>query len=204
MIRIIDKSNRALHAEILNQVFRLRHDVFVKELGWHQFDVDGIYERDQYDDEHAIYLVSIDGWNRIVGCCRLYPSSRPHMLSEFFSHFVEGTVPQRADVFEITRAAVSRDSRGGTVHAELLTGAHEYCEMQGASAITSFIRVLRVPYFLAEGIRLTPLGMPGECEGEMLVAVSMEVSEDVISEMWKRAGFVGSVLEREVAHRKIA
>ncbi|MBI3699101.1 MAG: GNAT family N-acetyltransferase [Afipia sp.] len=182
----------------------MRHQIFVEELGWKQFEVDGVYEKDRYDNEHAIHIVSINSQERVIGYCRLYPTTLPHMLSEVFPMYVEGPVPQRSDIFELTRGGVARDCRGGSTHAEVFAGAHEYCEMQGASAITSFVRAFRLPYFQAEGMKITPLGIPADCNGELLAAVSLEVSESVIQEMWRRAGFPGSVLEREIEHRKIA
>ena len=60
MIRVIDRTNRNQFIRTLEQHFRLRHEIFVKERGWKEFDRDGIYEMDQYDDENATYLISVD------------------------------------------------------------------------------------------------------------------------------------------------
>lgn len=204
MIRVIEHSNTLKYAEVLDQIFKLRRTVFVEELGWRQFDVDGIYEKDQYDNEHAIHLASLNSDGLVVGYCRLYPTTLPHMLSEAFASYVDGPVPQRSDTFELTRAAVAQEHRGKKVWEEVFAGAHEFCELQGASAITSFIRALRLPYFQAAGMKITPLGLPADCNGELLAAVSLEVSDAVISDIWKRAGFSRSVLETEKRNRKIA
>lgn len=204
MIRAIDSLNSREHADILDQIFRLRRKVFVEELGWRQFDVDGVYEKDKYDDSHAIHLASLTSDERVVGYCRLYPTALPHMLSEVFASYVDGAVPQRSDIFELTRAAVAPPYRKQKIWEEVFLGAHEFCEMHGAIAMTSFIRTLRLPYFQAAGMRITPLGLPADCNGESLAAVTLEVSERVILEMSKRAGFTGSVLERGTEFRKIA
>lgn len=204
MIRVIDGSNCENHPDIIDQIFRLRRQVFVEELGWRQFDVDGIYEKDQYDNDNAIHLASISRQGQVLGYCRLYPTIFPHMLSEIFAGYIDGPVPQRADHYELTRAAVARGYRGKRVWEEVFVGAHEFCETQGVLAITSFIRALRIPYFQAAGMKITPLGLPADCNGELLSAVSLEVSEHVIHEMWRRAGFAGSVLETGDGFRKSA
>ncbi len=204
MIRVVDRSNCHEHPDVLDQIFRLRRQVFVEELGWQQFDVDGIYEKDQYDNQNAIHLASLTPVGRVVGYCRLYPTTLPHMLSEVFARYVEGPVPQRSDYFELTRAAVAADYRGKKVWEEVFAGAHEFCEMQGYAAMTSFIRALRLPYFQSAGMKITPLGLPADCSGELLTAVCLEVSESVIREIWKRAGFTESVLEAGIEFRKTA
>jgi acyl-homoserine lactone synthase len=204
MIRVVDSLNERDNLDILDQIFKLRRRVFVEELGWKQFDVDGVYEKDQYDDHHAIHLASLNQEGFVVGYCRLYPTTLPHMLSEVFAGYVDGRVPQRPDIFELTRAAVAPAHRGKKIWEEVFIGAHEFCEMQGAAAMTSFIRALRLPYFQAAGMKITPLGLPADCNGELLAAVSLEVSEMVIQEMWRRAGFSRSVLETNTKVRKIA
>ncbi|MBN8982426.1 MAG: GNAT family N-acetyltransferase [Rhizobiales bacterium] len=204
MIRVIDRLNCNRHPDIIDQIFKLRRRVFVEELGWTQFDVDGVYERDQYDDDHAIHLASLNFKGQVVGYCRLYPTTLPHMLSEVFSNFVAGRVPQRSDILELTRAAVEPNYRGKKIWEEVFIGAHEFCQMHGVGAMTSFIRTLRVPYFQAAGMKLTPLGLPGDCNGEQLSAVSLEVSEEVIESMRRRSGIDQSVLESNTEHRKIA
>lgn len=204
MIHVVDNLNERDNLDILDQIFKLRRRVFVEELGWKQFDVDGVYEKDQYDDQHAIHLASLNQEGLVVGYCRLYPTTLPHMLSDVFASYVEGPVPQRSDIFELTRAAVAPAHRGKKVWEEVFVGAHEFCEMQGAAAMTSFIRALRLPYFQAAGMKITPLGLPADCSGELLAAVSLEVNETVIQDMWKRAGFSCSVLESKTNARKIA
>jgi acyl-homoserine lactone synthase len=204
MIRVIYGSNSLKQFDVLDQIFRLRRQVFVEELGWRQFDVDGVYEKDQYDDNEAIHLASLNTDGEVVGYCRLYPTTLPHMLSDVFGSFVDGPVPQRPDMFELTRAAVSPPYRKKKIWEEVFIGAHEFCEMQGAVAMTSFIRTLRIPYFQAAGMKVKPLGLPGDCNGESLTAVTLEVSDKVIAEMSRRAGFMASVLENGGDQREIA
>jgi N-acyl-L-homoserine lactone synthetase len=45
-------------------------------------------ERDQFDNDDAIYLLAIDG-RTVVGGSQLVPSTKPHLLSEVLPHFHE-------------------------------------------------------------------------------------------------------------------
>src|SRR5437588_12369221 len=103
MIRLIDRTNFHFFPRTMDQLFRVRHSVFVKEKGWIEFDQDGIYEKDQYDNGEAIYAVALDDYDNAIGCFRLYPTVLPHMLSEQFPHLVDGEVLRRTDVLELTR-----------------------------------------------------------------------------------------------------
>ena len=38
MIYVINSANRNEHREFLEEQFRIRHEIFVKEKGWHDFE----------------------------------------------------------------------------------------------------------------------------------------------------------------------
>src|ERR1700704_1203146 len=92
MIRVIDRTNRRQFIRTLDLHFRLRHQIFVKERGWKDFERDDVYEKDQYDNDNATYLISVDDQENVVGSFRLYPTVLPHMLSEQFPATVDGAV----------------------------------------------------------------------------------------------------------------
>lgn len=198
MIRIIDQASRLRYRDTLDQHFRFRHDIFVKECGWTDFDLDGEREQDRYDDEHAVYGVALTGNDRVVGCMRLYPSTQPHMLSETFAHLVEGPVPSQDDVVELSRLAVARDKRDGYTYCELFAGLQEYCLEEGYSGITAVIRAYRVPVVQGAGLTVHPLGLPRDVGGEKLVAVLYEVNEETLDRLRTSGRLTESVLERSM------
>ena len=207
MIRVIDRTNKDLFAKSLDQLFRLRHDCFVKERGWHQFDKDGIYEQDQYDDDNAIYLASIDEQDDVIGCMRLYPSTLPHMLSEQFPYLVKGPVPRGDDTIEMTRMAIKPDSRGKRTYCELLIGMQEFCISRNILRTTALIRWLRMPIVQATGYHLEELGSVQEMEGDPVIVVMFEMSDTVLGKIRNYAGVQQSVMENmdiAAAARKIA
>src|SRR4051794_26935284 len=126
MIKVVHSGNRRQFAELLERQFRLRHEIFVKGRGWVEFEQDGIYEKDQYDNESATYLIAVDELQNVVGCFRLYPTVLPHMLSEHFAHLVQRAIPKENDLFELTRFAIHKSQRGSPHYFNLLTAIQEY------------------------------------------------------------------------------
>jgi hypothetical protein len=125
MIRVIDKANVRLFARTMDQLFRVRHSVFVEEKGWREFERDGLFEKDQFDTEDATYVVALDEHCDAIGCFRLYPTVLPHMISEVFPNLVEGEVLRRSDVLELTRFHLSKPKRRAREYLELLTAIPE-------------------------------------------------------------------------------
>jgi acyl-homoserine lactone synthase len=201
MIRVIDKSNIHLFPKTMDQQFRIRHEVFVKEKGWQQFECDGVYEKDNYDNENAIYVVSLDAAGDAIGCFRLYPTVLPHMLSETFPHLVEGSVIRRSDVFEITRFHLSKAARQSSAWLELVAAIPEVGLELGLSGITGLTRTLRIPTMQAAGLAIRPTGLPVFLDGESNVSVLIDVSEQSLERINKQRGSMDSVLEHNLERR---
>lgn len=180
MIRLVDRTNRHRFSDLLDRLSRFRHDVFVRERGWTEFDRHGVYEADQFDNDDAAYVIATDETDAVVGCCRMYPTQLPHMLSEVFPFLVQGSVPRRRDLYELTRFGVSKHRRGTSTYSELLAGFQEYCLEHGATGATSVIRTFRMPLLQAAGMSITPLGLPQNYQDEQLVAVTFEASEEIL------------------------
>src|SRR4051794_5003444 len=92
MIRAVHKSNSDQFAKILDRQFRLRHEIFVKDRGWSEFEIDGIYEKDPYDNDSTVYIIAVDTTDNVAGGFRLYPTVLPHMLAEQFPNLVDRNV----------------------------------------------------------------------------------------------------------------
>ncbi|CAN5233341.1 acyl-homoserine-lactone synthase [soil metagenome] len=194
MIRIIENNNRREFAKSLEQQFRLRHDVFVNELRWRDSD-DRQVEIDQYDDEHATYITSVDSHDDVVGCFRLYPTTRPYMLSETFRTLVDGPMPQSLEVFEVTRFAIAKDHRRGRTYQELFLGMIEHSLSRGIVGNVAVMRTMKIPVQLELGISVRPLGLSQPIGDENNTAVYWAMSEEVLDRVRRIAGVVGTVLE---------
>jgi acyl-homoserine lactone synthase len=200
MIRVIDRSNRDRFRRTLDQQFRMRRDVFVAERGWKDFDR-GAYEMDQYDTEDAVYLVSLDARDAVIGGMRLYPTLKPHLMSETFAHMVDGPIPQRCDIMELTRFALAADARNSRTYCELFLGLLEYGLGEGLSGTMALMRTLRIPVIQNLGMTVRPLGLPQDIDGEPQTAVLIEMSEDSLARVRRSAGRSESVLETSLRGR---
>ena len=81
MIHVVTPENDYLYQEEMEQAYRLRHQVFVEELGWIDLVKPDGREIDQFDDKHAVHMLYIER-GIVLGYQRMLPSTRPHLLSE--------------------------------------------------------------------------------------------------------------------------
>src|SRR5688572_18094837 len=107
MIAVAVGSRMDLGISTLNLMHKFRHEVFVKRLGWHLAEEDG-HETDQYDGEHAKYVVVADASGRVIGSARLLPTTQPYMLPDLFPQLLGGNpAPHDSKVWELSRFATS-------------------------------------------------------------------------------------------------
>lgn len=129
-------------AALLRAMFAARKTVFIDLLGWDLPVLAGQYEMDQFDDEHARYLILSDNGQHLASA-RLLPTTREGILSGLYPMLCEGPVPCAPDSFEITRfcldrslnARERRDVRNALVHAlasyAIAAGIARYCAVAG-------------------------------------------------------------------------
>ncbi len=162
----------------MEQVYRLRHQVFVEELGWSDLiKSDGI-ERDQFDRADAVHQICVrDG--KVAGYQRMLPTVKPHLLSDVFPELCEGPLPRGLDTFELTRYCVApsyREGRRGvsSVGSELMAGFVEWglaCRVNKVIIEFETIWVLRA---LQLKFLVRPLGFETQIGNQKIVATLLE------------------------------
>jgi acyl-homoserine lactone synthase len=181
MIHVVTAANRHLYESELHEQFRIRHDVYVGERGWKALArVDGL-ERDQFDDDGATYILSIEG-EHVIGGSRLVPTTRPNLLSDVFPHLAAvGGVPCDPAIFEWTRIFVIKERRegrnSGRAAGAVICGILEFCLAEGIEALTAVMETWWLPRFHDMEWTLRPLGLPEMIDGEWTVAVLMPITE---------------------------
>lgn len=126
-------------ADLWEAVHRLRHNIFVEEMGWKDLDREDGLEIDQFDHEEAVHHLAIrDG--ELAGYQRMLPTTRPHLLTEVLTDLYEGQPPSGPNVWELTRYAVAagyRDGRRGvsSVGSELIAGFVEWALPRGIDQV---------------------------------------------------------------------
>lgn len=95
----------ATRPDLTRSLFRLRHTLFVRELGW-TLAVENGHERDEFDTDDAVYCVLSAG-SQMIGCFRAISCDRPYLAHTIFSHMAtDRPFPVSADHVEISRFGV--------------------------------------------------------------------------------------------------
>jgi acyl-homoserine lactone synthase len=194
-VHVVTGDNRHLYEDQLQQHFRLRHQIFVEERGWKDLRGSDGREIDRYDNEHAVYLLAIDG-ERVVGGQRLYPTLLPHMISDVFAHMAGRGIPRSVDVFEWTRYFVVRERRTGRTDCRLLAAVQEFCLDEGVTELTAVVEMWWLPRWQQAGFKIRPLGLSTLVEGQPCVAAAIRISQQSLDHVRGLAGLRGPGLVR--------
>ena len=166
---------------LLQAMFEARKQVFVDLLKWDVPVLDGRYEIDQFDDEHAVYLILADSAGQHLGSARLLPTSRPHILDSLFPSLCAGEPPRRPDCFEITRFCLGRNQNARErleTRNRLVIALARYAIDNGISTYTGVAELPWLQQILAFGWNCRPLGLPQLIGGRTLGAMRIDIDSD--------------------------
>jgi acyl-homoserine lactone synthase len=188
MIHVISDVNRHLYEDVLELHFRVRHEIFVEERKWGALRKPDGREIDSYDNEDAVYLLALED-RRVLGGSRLYPTTKPTMMSEVFPHLaaVRGC-PSDPLVWEWSRFFVSRQRRDGAFNLQLMAAAQEFCLDQGIERLCLVMETWWLPRFHDIGFVVTPLGLPALVENSWTMAATIEIRQDSLDVVHDRIG----------------
>jgi acyl-homoserine lactone synthase len=163
----------------LKAMFRARKEVFVDLLKWDLPVLAGEYEIDQFDDEHAWYVIVTDDNGNHLASARLLKTGRPHILGSLFPQLCASGVPSGRDVLEITRfcldrhenAASRRNARNRLVSALVAVALEREVRYYTGVAELGWLQQI-----LAFGWDCRPLGIPQEIGGRQLGALEISIN----------------------------
>jgi acyl-homoserine lactone synthase len=166
---------------VLRSMFEARKRVFIDLLKWDVPVLDGRYELDQFDDEHAEYLVIQTAEGRHAASARLLETTRPHILGSLFPELCQTALPQGPRVREITRFCL--DPELTTLERRecrnvLVSGLVEHALAKGVETYTGVADMGWLQQILAFGWRCRPLGLPRVLGGRMLGALSIAIDHE--------------------------
>lgn len=181
MVHIAEGIPAPLHLPALRGMFEARKRVFVDLLKWDVPVLDGRYEVDQFDDEHAAYLIVAREDGSHAGSARLLKTTRPHILDTLFPELCAAPAPRGGRVLEITRFCLDRgqsaeqrlDTRNRLVSAIVAYGLEN-----GVETYTGVAEMGWLQQILAFGWRCRPLGLPRRIDGRMLGALKIDISDE--------------------------
>lgn len=184
MIKHMTLRDARSHARLFDTMHEDRKKVFVDLLRW-DIAHDGRFERDQYDTNHAQYLILQDQKTQEhLGSVRLLPTTRPHMLKDVFSFLCEEGVPSGPHIWEITRLIVSPrvDRRQRMSVRNMLARAMiEFGLLTGIQKYTMVCEMHFLSQLLASGWRCDPLGLPAQVGSSMIGALLIHNDADSVA-----------------------
>lgn len=198
MIHIVTPENMNRYQDAMEQAYRLRHQVFVTEKGWHDLAKPDGREIDQFDDGHAVHMLAMQD-DRVVGYQRMLPTTRPYLLTEVLPDLCEVEAPRSPHVWEWTRYAVQRDVRDrgrilSPVGSALLAGIVEWGLESGVESIVIEMNPLWLLRLVQLHFRVTPLGLPVRISGEDTLAVVAAFDRRTLRRLRETRGDEASVL----------
>ncbi|CAN7615404.1 acyl-homoserine-lactone synthase [Devosia sp. LjRoot3] len=204
MIKIVEAADRDTNVEYIDQMHRMRAEVFADRLGW-DVTVNNGREADRFDDEDPAYLLAIDDrTGTLNGAVRLLPTTGPNMLRDVFSVLVPDGAPESPLIWESSRFAIKPAiNKAAHVDAnfvvnrmtvELLCGIVEVCRSAGIAQVVSVFDARMARIFRAVGCPFTPIGRPTRIGSVMTYAGIFDMTDELRAKLGRAGGFNGRVI----------
>jgi len=199
MVDIVTHENRSLYVDALDEMFRLRYQVAVNEMGWPLPNAKDGYDIDEFDTEDSIYLLEYADDGRMVACARLNPTIKPNLLSEIFPNYCDfGTIPKHEKIYEYSRYMVTKQGLSQEefirARANITLAVNEFCLAYGIEQVTLLTYMKNYP--IAAHIWDTlPLGTPQvyDVDGTQYIAAICTLTEEGLERSRKYAGVTDKV-----------
>lgn len=178
MLHVVQSAAGPLPDNVLAAMFAARKSVFVDLLRWDVPVLDGRYEIDQFDNEHAHYLILTDADGGHLGSARLLPTERPHILDTLYPQLCEDAPPTGTTTFEITRFCLDRRLRAPerrAVRDTLVAAIADHALAHGIERYTAIAEIGWFQQILAFGWHCLPLGLPCIVDGMSLAALQISI-----------------------------
>lgn len=188
MIEVVTSRNAVLYKDALQDMFHLRHRIFVERMGWEALRKPDRLERDQFDTDDAIYLLLTEDDGKVIGTHRMLPTTKPHLFSDVFPNLCAVKGVQRGEkVLELTRTCVDEDLLDRPAiemsRKRIMVGLFEFCLRAGYEKFTLLTPTDLLFRYLLIGLDIKPLGMPVDLDGTKQVAVIVKVDQPALEAM---------------------
>lgn len=171
----------ALDDAAIATMFEDRKRLFIDLLGWDVPVTDDRYEIDQFDGDHATYLIACHSDGGHNASLRLLPTNGPHILGDLFGELCDHGIPRGPKIAEITRLCLP--TRLGAacrlaVRNRLISAMVDHALASDISALTGVVARDFLAQILEMGWDCAALGEPRFMSGGWLGAFRIEINRD--------------------------
>jgi acyl-homoserine lactone synthase len=180
MALVIRPHHRKVFAGLLEQMFRLRHRVFIERLGW-KLDTDGLLEMDQFDHGGCLHVVALDGEGRVRATSRLTPSLEPNVTCDVLQARMGASFPRGSHIVEVSRHCVDPDLEGQARQDVLSDIRISQAELSRRSGWTHKLGVSsqrHIQPWIRSGLKVEILGAPFVFPGDSEYSFGWMVSRN--------------------------
>jgi len=197
MILLVNTANRAAFPDLLDDLFRARHEVFVEFKGWEDLRRPDGREIDAFDRTDTAYLIAVED-GRVLAGARLNGAAAETLAETILPELFEGDPLRGDDVLEISRLfarpTLNVDGDLDTPLREVLIAGAEFTRLTGARGVVMIAHLQLAQAMLAWGATLEPLGLPRRTRDGTLVAVMSHLSASAVRNLRRARGSRRSML----------
>lgn len=210
MAQLLSTDIQASHDHALRAMYAARKSVFIDLLKWDLPALEGKYEIDGFDNEHAHYLILTDRAGEHLGSARLLPTTRPHILDTLFPELCEDRVPFGPGIYEITRFCLDRNLRAAerrTVRNQLISAIVTHALAEGIDRYTGVAEMAWLQQILSFGWDCRPLGLPLRNTGGVIGGIDIRITAETpalldAAGIWSPPSTTIDITERRAAGAK--
>ena len=158
------ETKNTLLADVVKDVFRLRHETFIDRLEWDITSENGM-ERDQFDELSPFHIAVKNSAGGVDGCWRALPTTGDYMLRSVFPELLQGeAIPVGEDIWEISRFAVRKGSSKvahgymSEITVNMVRSFYEFAQRMGIKTYVTVTTVACERMLRQLGVELSRLG----------------------------------------------
>lgn len=200
MPNLTDAAANEAHA--FRTMFAARKRVFIDLLRWDLPVLAGKYEVDQFDNQHADYLILLDENGEHRASTRLLRTDTSHILRDMFPVLCPGPVPSGPATREITRFCLDprlTAAQRKVARNELVTALAQYARRNGVTDYTGVAGLAWFRQIRTFGWQCRALGEAIMHDGQQLVGLHISIDEHTIAGLKQAGCFAEPTMEMSAA-----
>jgi acyl-homoserine lactone synthase len=174
VILLLNAANRDAFPALMDDMFRVRHEVFVDLKGWEELRRPDGRETDPWDRADSLYLLAVED-GRVMGGARFTGGQEPTLAGAILPELFTDAPLLDEDVLEMSRlfarsVAAARDLLSPVI-SEVLVAATELQRIVGGRGALTIMELRLAQSLLAWGGHPEPLGLPQRTRDGVLIGV---------------------------------